>query len=262
MSRVYFHTPSDEAELRGSERAYASSVVNGVFLGQIAQHYISRDFLKSILPKNCYLHDARDDQTFENQFRVWASVGFSDTNFIIPKDDGTTQIVDVWTVMLNTALRMGNDQVKLFARIHAQCEIHPYIEGKNRAWLAGIIDRGLELGMYRPKQGWDEVSTLLKSRDDEPVVLSYSVCEQFPHSMYDSDFVRGEDGVDDEWYDLSIEERWNRCMKTLRGEGPKARPEISPETYQDYYFNCGTDLFTIQNAERAQYERNRPKSTL
>jgi hypothetical protein len=93
--------------------------------------------------------------------------------------------VSMGAVAGNTARRAGPDAVKLAARIHWQCEVHCWCEGGDRAWLAGVIGGGLQPG--GPFAGgpgrqleWEPVVEFLRSRDDEPVVLSWSNGGQFP----------------------------------------------------------------------------------
>lgn len=65
----------------------------------------------------------------------------------------------------NTALVLGSDAVKMAARIHAQCEIHGYFEGKNRKWAADIVRKGRQAGIFRANMGWEEVIDLLEKGD-------------------------------------------------------------------------------------------------
>ncbi|MCP9976488.1 hypothetical protein [Actinomadura madurae] len=136
-------------------------------------------------------------------------------------------------LLLNTALAVGSDPVKLLARIDGQCELHGYVEGPNRAWLADIIDQGLADGVLRrtlryqphpdtPREdwptrplGWDDVTAFLRARDDEPVVMSDSTMDGFPNSDIaewqppaGTDLCPGWAAEDpDEWAPLSETER-------------------------------------------------------
>ena len=100
--------------------------------------------------------------------------------------------LDPSSVSLNTALALGSDPVRLAAKIHGWCEVHAWFDGPDRAWAADIIDQGLAAGIYRRghpadagySQGWEQVQALLRERDDEPVVMSYSVCDQFPNQRW------------------------------------------------------------------------------
>ncbi|GAA4304598.1 hypothetical protein GCM10023178_11830 [Actinomadura luteofluorescens] len=40
--------------------------------------------------------------------------------------------------------------MRFLARLHAQCELHGYVEGPNRAWLADVIDQGPAAGVPAP----------------------------------------------------------------------------------------------------------------
>jgi hypothetical protein len=48
--------------------------------------------------------------------------------------------------------------VRFLARLHGQCEVHGWVAGKNRAWLADIIETGRETAILRDDMGWREWS--------------------------------------------------------------------------------------------------------
>lgn len=190
---------------------------------------------------------------FVNFMATALRVGFEDN--CLQYFDGTkVSNVNVFQTTLNTALAVGSDPLKLYARLHGQCEVHAFVEGENRKWLADIIQRGLDIGLYRtvPRgyDGWEAVVTMLRKRDDEPVVTSYSVCESFPNhtivqnaGLINLPFYTDEDGkvYEDEydidpWEDLTDEERWNLGMNAIRlNEGWL---ELTPKHWDwpDWYF--------------------------
>lgn len=269
MSRVYFHSPSGEAELNGSERAHFGCLVRDAAVRVLdlsdAAH-IRR--LRELVARDHYLapmEDAMFARSFETCMRVSSPVlSFAD------------QPIGMFTLVLNTALLDADDQMRLAARIEGQCEIHAYIEGPNRAWVADMIDRGLETGLYRKgmyvdnradgshgpwrSQGWENVLTLLRSRDDEPVVMSYSVCDSFPNpdAMEDQppmpdgwrpdhwseqewaeldDDYRGEcwdAHLSDRWYEQPAEVQWDRAMAALRTSGMGL--ELKPDDWDTFRF--------------------------
>lgn len=133
----------------------------------------------------------------------------------------------------------GGDSLKLFARLHAQCEIHAWVAGKNRAWMAKIIAEGLESGLYRQNVGWDQVIEMLGRSKTEPVVTSYSVCEQFP-SREVANWEDDNDG--DDWYDLDSETRWKLAMKGLKNKTGKL--ELTPK-WDRYRFGDGKTVFDL-----------------
>ncbi len=196
-------------------------------------------------------------------------------------------------VGLNTALKMGSDPMKLAAKIHGWCETHCYIEGEDREWAAGIIDQGLDIGVYRrgmwyvprphdslsegPRseqpdakfisQGWENVLTLLRSRDDEPVVLSYTVCEGFPdHSDTAEYWDSWPEGVEHSytklspeqkeererlseiWYERPYEEQWELAMSGLRTRKPWAR--LSPKTLGTVFFHVPVTVYDLLAPDR------------
>jgi len=177
VSRVYFHSIDGDAELRGSERAYAGGVTSNMALSMLRDSIGGgRERYERLLPRDHYLRNVKDEH-WMNSFRTWWNVGFDSHEF-----DFDGYHISPWQIILNTALVMGSDAVELLARIHATCEIHGYIEGEHREWLADIIEVGREDRVLRPNQGWEDVMALLRKTDASPVVMSYSVCERFPNA--------------------------------------------------------------------------------
>ncbi|MFF3884072.1 hypothetical protein [Streptomyces sp. NPDC001914] len=259
MSRVYFHSPSGDAELRGSERAWLSGLVNDLAIGILALHDPSRvDRLISLAAPGHYiaLHADRNPNgmRLETAYRLAFLHGDPYTDALVQHRG---RPVDTFTLGLNTAMLLGNDQIRLAARLHAQCELHTWVDGPNRAWLADVMEAGLESGIYRRgiqyvpdpardrdepqwvSQGWEDVITLLRARDDEPVVASFSVTEQFPNPgrMW-QEF--GESG--DGWYELSAADQWQFAMDWLR-QAP-GNLELKPDD-DPYRFGHGLTIHDL-----------------
>src|SRR5580765_4749066 len=135
MSRIYFHSQHGTAEVSGRERGQAGLLCHElmcVALG-INGRFSEPDRYRKILPPDCYALTIRVREFF-GSLRTWMLVGFGSA-FHLP--DGTQ--VNVFEATLNTAVAMGSDPIRLLAKLHGQCEIHAYVEGPNRAWLADII---------------------------------------------------------------------------------------------------------------------------
>lgn len=160
------------------------------------------------------------------------------------------EVLGNFSLILNTVLSIGNDPLCLFARLHGQCEIHAYVEGPERAWVAGVIKQGLETGLYRQGVGWDSVVTLLEQSNTEPVVTSYSVCEGFPNYGI-ADWTPPSDGEDEDsweaWYELPDDERWDLALAGLR-----SRTDIQPLSSENLRgrFGHGKTLFDVLNQPR------------
>lgn len=246
MSRIYFDSPSGGAELRGSERAHMGLLCSDLTVGVFgAGHSFARDVLPHITHfKTEEYQGFGSALNFQRDFELMLSVP-SGKSFHV---DGES--FDVFSVCLNTALAIGNDAVKLCARLHGQCEIHAWIDGPSRKWMESIIYRGLRQGVLRKNQGWEEVSAFLVERDDESVVTSYSVCDRFP-SAASSGWTDEHDG--DDFYDLSTAEQWAYAFKAHRPTGPG--PEIDPAkwSFPEYFFTHGeTALSLLEKADEME----------
>lgn len=248
MSRIYFHGRDAEAEVRGSERAYIGSLCNSllkVAIGPVFDSPRQPSWVRKILPSDCYVLQVGD---FANALDTYLGAGFGD--LLIAGERKS-----VFDLALNTAMRMGNDTIKLMARLHAQCEIHCFVEAPNFEWLATVIENGRQQNILRADMGWENVITLLRSGDPGPVVCSYSVTEEFPNAYVaeqggtwqpPKDLDYPEEDNWDAWYDLDSDERWQLAVAGLRALPGKL--EMSPTDWDGYYFGdgmTGFDLYRI-----------------
>lgn len=245
MSRIYFHSPSRESEVRGSERALMGGLIGDMFLTALGVSDYdfppqSPHVLRNILDLSHYAAK-QTGHSFASALSTALRVGMDSSILVV---DG--KAVNVFAASLNTAVVMGSDPIILSARLHGQCEIHTYVEGTNRNWLADIIERGRKSGIFRSDSGWEDVIQHLRERNDEPVVTSYSVCEQFPNtsvSEWKPDKVNDEgDGDWDAYYDLPQETRWEIGMEALRA---KPFMEMTPDNWRDYHFEDGLTGFDL-----------------
>lgn len=266
MSRVYFHSQSDgTAEVWGAERAMFGGRINDLLLQSLGlvEKFPDREekhVIWYIVPDDHYSKRSRtgwgasETSNFVSSISTAISVDFADKSLLSYYDGQTLRPVSTFTLALNTALAMGSDIMKFAARIHGQCEIHAYVEGRNRKWLAGIIQHGLDIGFLRTTAHWDTAIELLLKRDTEPVVTSYSVCDSFPNQgvaknagLYTIppyiDPKTGEEGeLDwDAWYDVPNDKQWDLCLKALRKD---KGTEMSPRRWSYDKFHFGSQPVT------------------
>jgi len=211
--------------------------------------------LLKIVPKVSYLHSIGQGALAQlDAFRTWFSVSTDESSdhFLINGEK-----LRLFPLPLNTLYRIGDAPLKLAARLHGQCEIHAWVDGPNREWLAEIMEWGRETGVFRAEMGWEAVIELLRKRDDEPVVTSYSVCESFPNAgvagwlqleenqarLRKDETLR--DSIHEEWYELSGKRQWELAMTRLRSEKVGAGLELTPDDWDEYYFDKGETLFNV-----------------
>lgn len=228
MSGIYFHSESDDdVRVRGAERHMAGA--------------ISSRLLKALLDADSYYHKPRliaairpvgsfKDSNYPDALSLRMSVDGVDLEL----KDG--RIINSFSLSLNTMLRIGSRPLKLMARLHGQCEIHAWVDGPNRNWLADIIEEGLRDGVMRKDMQWEAAVELLRKRNDGPIVTSYSVCEQFPSTgLIDPSLLpRGEDGEIDYDAACEMENKWDLAMAALREKDGGL--ELKPEDFDTYYF--------------------------
>lgn len=249
MSRIYFHSPSmGDGELRGSERAHMGIVTGNLLvasIGPFSDYPSMPHWLRKLLPPSHWTLKSSPD--FAETCKLFMRRQDENDGFVY-----NNQTLPMFDLALNTALFSGNDPIKLLARIHAQCEIHSYITGENRQWLADIIKRGRLYNIMRANQGWEEIIILLEARKDEPVVLSYSVCDQFPNrSCTDEDFSWGPSI--DSYYDIPFNKKWEVCWEHLYNNHPDL--ELRPDSWDKFYFGNGLSGFDLYDLAEGKYEQ-------
>lgn len=269
VSRIYFHAKEDEAEVLGSERAHCGVMCSDLLWLSLGIRYESAPGVRRLLamfPESHYLRTIpfKPDAPI---LRMVETAVCTDSNLMV---DG--ERVDTFTLALNTACRLG-DPMRLLARVHGQCEIHGWVEGRNRNWLASRIEEARKANLLRAGMGWESVvdllrawtSTAKRSFMDDAVVTSYSVCEPFPNAGIckdaglwtpgadhcgindaDDEYAPGEPWWDgDEWLDLSADEQWSMGVAAL----PSRAPEWSPATWGTLFGSgmTGWDLSELLN---------------
>jgi hypothetical protein len=252
VSAIYWRDGSTVVRLSGAERAHMNLLIGDVFLAPFRlDGFDVRERLQRLFPPSHHVHRAPD---FGWAVTASTSLKLGWDKLLLP--DGTK--VDPFTASLNTALVMGSDPFRLMARLHGQCELHAYVEGHNRSWLAGIIRQGLKVGLMRDGQGWDDVLNLLESADDRPVVTDYSACESFPNAQ-----VAEWTGTENKWGKLSSDKRWQFALTGLRAKSKSAELELRPDTLGSVFGDSHT-AFTILDAwdkSPAQYDTTPTNAT-
>jgi hypothetical protein len=243
MSRIYFHSQSDgNSEVSGAERAHLAVTVGALAYAMLDVHDPFDPIMRLLAPQSLPNTLSKDDYSrFSNSFATWFKYAICREDGFVLDDCG---FVHNSEIALNTVCAIGNDSLKLMARLHAQCEIYCWVAGPHRAWLAGLIDNALEEKIFRRflrdgfRLGWEDVAAHLRKRDNEPIVCSYSVCEQFPNRE-----VAGwkDDRDGDGWHDLQREDQWSRALAGL-----PSTLEIHPDTFGSYRFGYGITAMELR----------------
>lgn len=225
MGRIYFHTPERTAEVSGPERAYTGLLCTDLATA-LAKAAVGDRFVGAI--------EGLDRPNWE-LIRASISFGGRGARDLLAAD-GTRH--PSFETVLNTVLAVGNEPVRLLARIHGQCEIHGYIEWSNLAWFADVIEQGLALGVMRAQMGWESVIDLARTARS-PIVMSYSVCDQFPNA-YATTWEPTEGQSREDWYELGTDYKWIHGWEHLRAH--PGMLEIAPG---EYHFGEGTTLLSL-----------------
>lgn len=214
MSRIYFTAKTDEAEVRGSERAHMGiltkdfgTMVLNMSRGIGEGHHPLANVLD---PSHTFFNYLSYDQytnrnaIAETQYHVGTILGDHMGEAMVTIGGERHSLSNMAHGAMCVA---GSEPMALMSKLHGYCEIHAWVAEQDRDWLAGVIEEGRAANIMRADQGWEYLTDFL--RDVElipgPVVTSYSVCDGFPNA-----YVAGwESDKEDSWYDdLNDDERW------------------------------------------------------
>lgn len=233
MSRIYLHTINgDDVEIGGPERAHFGCLTSDIAIAALGSLWSPEHWIRKCLPQGHYAKSG-NPETLRNLLTVGdTNLTWNDQNYC------------VWDLILNTCMVLGSPSVKLAARIHAQCEVHLRVEGKNREWFAAMVERAWKQDrIFRDGMGWASAVRMLRSTSSDPIVMSYSVCDQFPSSglmAFDPESEERE-----AWEGKSRHEQWADCMEVLRDPAGKW-PELRPENFDDYGFGNGLTFMDLE----------------
>lgn len=222
MSRVYFHSKDGSAHVSGSERGKFALLVRGITYGILRPY--AKDVCELITPP-------RNGESAERHLEYAISSILTDSSFVV---DG--KLYDSFGVGLNTALRVGSPAVQFAARIDGQCEIFAWFEAEHRAGIKKIIESGMVSGVFSRNAGWDGVISLLDNGSDSEIVMSYSVCHQFPPPRDD---------------DSDVNMTWDDGVGWLKGQ-VASKLQIIPDELDSYRFGWGMDAIQLIEAIRGR----------
>lgn len=253
MSCIYFHSYNTKVAVHGSERAHfgvlCRNLVWNVLSSYAEDSTTAPSVLRRLFPKGHYLLDSK-----EFKIDCVNYLGGSPLEYVYLGDEK----IQIFELQLNTALSMGANFIQLAARLHGQCEVHAYVEGKNRKWLAEIIKKGRASKFYRDGMGWEMVIKLLESDHTTPIVTSYSDCRSFPNST-----IAGYPDNNSKAFPLLPRERqWELALKVIRQ--PHSGLELKPEDWDDNHFSKGIDANKLLHGllQQAQMEKKQQAGSL
>lgn len=275
MSRIYFEAPHRQAQVYGSERGWLGFLAERIALGTM-QHYVGESFGTDLLEHvegfELSDHDKFPGDPFKqrlvlkDRFETWARVG----SYFHNKPHGFKvggKVVPAFDFLLNTGMVLGDDVVKLAAKIHGTCEDFAWVAAEDCRWFSDLIRKAREDNLFRDNAGWEDVLRLayeVTESGNGPIVMHYSVSESFPsayaaervwsppvcRACTGSGEVQGDTCEDcygdpynyDAWYDLSDEEQWELSVRSIQQR--EYNRQISPATLPIRFLG-GEHLFDI-----------------
>lgn len=158
------------------------------------------------------------------------------------------QGINTRQLVLNTALAAGSDALRIAVKIAWQCEIHGYVMGFHRKWLADLIQEGLEENLYHRGLGWEELVTKLRETNDGPVVASSSKTDPFPNAA-----VANWKGTEEDWATLGFTKQWDAAVKGLKAPG-RNQP-WSPKNLRTLRFGHELSLLDLIRGDTERIEK-------
>lgn len=239
MSHVTFTTRNgDRAEVPSGERAYAmslSAAINMAIL-DVKRNESGPRWLRDM----CDPPPGRD-------LAHWMDGGESrcKASFVLPDK----RKILAYHVFLNTLIKMGSDPLRFLARFEGTCELHGWVAGWNRYWLADVVDNGRKSNILRSEMGWEDVTKLLRSGDAHPVVMSFSASEPFPNQLLASF-----SPFSSSWEQDSFHDQFGLAFAGLTRNKENSDLEITPENLGTAFFgeDDGFSAFDL-NALRAEH---------
>jgi hypothetical protein len=273
MSRLYFTSPDAETQVSGSEREQMRAVARSVGIGPLVDALNAWDYDKG-KPSNKHLNQANryvwigPPRRLEGgpPYEHWLRTILSWHNEAVPTLIHDGKPTHHCEVVANTAILLGSDELRLLVRLANQSDIHCFVEGPDRAWMADLLVRACEAGMLRrgfskrwaDSGGWDAVVELLRADDREPVVCHYSGTDSFPNPdattwQPSEDVNCGEDGCEDGcvhregWYELTHAQQWEMGLEYIRSSPALLR--LDPAYWADFRFGDGLTAFDFAPKE-------------
>lgn len=240
MTTITFHTPAGAAQVAGSERHHAHLLIHRLTHAAMAPQHL-RERYRALVPPKAHLDIIKPEgwaRMFSNWWQTWGAP--DDLPLTVP-GVGT---LSPWDLSLNTAIVLGSDPLELMARVHGTCELHGWVDGEHRAFLADVVAMGLADKLLRHGQGWEAVLQLLEDSDSTPVVMSYSGSAGFPDPNLAGFPIDPEETPDQwvaRWEALPVDDQWQACMAALRAAAALTGPvplQIDPEEWGLDRFGC------------------------
>lgn len=240
MSRIYFHfDDEDSVEILGPERAHfgimSEDFAKGI-LGLAPGYGYGSNLIEKLAPFINPNHPLTDipPRTAEWDRTLSTALNLFGRDEVFAWKGHAFPAIDL---VANTVLAVGSDPMRLGVKINLLCEVHGYVMGYHRGWLADLIEEGYEEGLYRKgywradnkhamdelagiditqeamvfkSMGWPELITKLREGRSGPVVMSFSVTEGFPNENAAGWMPPWPKGVEPIWDALSEEQQTAR----------------------------------------------------
>lgn len=192
----------------------------------------------------------RDDLTpFSRMVRDYFKIQAVDHSVVIEN-----KVVGCREIILNTAHELGSSGVKLAMRWFTQSQYDCYVLGKNRKWVASLIESeiGVKDGKLFTHPKWKQVVDLLRENSRTPVVFNPTdgYWKSFPKVGLSSLFLksglfphrRNQHLLEEQWQQQDKKQQFEDCFNNLVRWNKKewgGKLELSPDGFDEFQFGSG-----------------------
>lgn len=243
---ITFASPSGSAQLHHLERDRCAHICHGL-AWQFTEAARIEGRSADVRARYAHIVDPGDavhvqaDILWASTFKRWMlDPGYHEV-LKVPGHEHVTP----FSLAMNTVLVVGGSVLELMARLHATCGIGGYVVGEDRAWLADIIQIGVDTYQLNGPAGWDGIVELLRADDEEPVVMSDDNVASWPNGLALDEFQVDGRYDREAFLALPVDEQWQRAFVQLATGDTGI--DLSPDIWGKRGFGNGWSVFDLEN---------------
>lgn len=207
MNTIQFHAQHGEdpntVTIQPSESSKFADIINNIGKAFLQPAWNQDILRKAIAAENSLSQETRDIVRWAEQFTT--KFNNKEFNFVVEE-----QVLDSYSINLNTVQSVGNNSMKLLARLHHATRM--WIAVEDTDWVADII-QDAHPDIFQKDKGWLDVINLLRQNHAVPVIVT------------------------------SNNNSWN--WNTDKAEELTLEQQLTPHTWESYMYGHGYDALAV-----------------
>jgi len=207
MNTIQFHAQHGEdpntVTIQPSESSKFADIINNIGKAFLQPAWNQDILRKAIAAENSLSQETRDIVRWAEQF----TTKFNNKEFNLVVEE---QVLDSYSINLNTVQSVGNNSMKLLARLHHATRM--WIAVEDTDWVADII-QDAHPDIFQKDKGWLDVINLLRQNHAVPVIVT------------------------------SNNNSWN--WNTDKAEELTFEQQLTPHTWESYMYGHGYDALAV-----------------